>query len=35
MALPLKLINELKDAGFVVEVSKLCGTNKEITRIMW
>ena len=35
MALPLKLINELEEAGFVVEVSKLTGTNKEITKVSW
>ena len=35
MALPLTIIEELREAGFVVEVSKLSGTNKDITKISW
>ena len=35
MAVPFKIVKELTDAGFNVEVSKLTGTNKEITKISW
>ena len=35
MALPLTIIEELREAGFVVDISKLSGTNKDITQISW
>lgn len=35
MHLSDSFVSELKEAGFNIDISKLAGTNKEVTKISW